>query len=414
MTSQTIQNLLDRTYSTHEKYKQIEKLTGENFNIFSILRKSQDELAHSRFIGNLLNSKGSHGQDSLYLELFIDIIQQKFDDSADNNQALNSLNELNLNSSRCIKEKWLGKIDSENETGGSIDLLITDGNTSFLIENKIWAEDQDKQLVRYGNAYSKAPIFYLTLFDSNEVSDASKGSLIENKDFFKISYETDILVWIQKCIEKSASKPIVRESLRQYEFLIKKNTLQNNSKIMEKDIIDVVLSSEQNTKAFENLVRAQKRLKYEISNQFVEDLKAKVKEQYKDYQFENKFKKDTNWDSFYLQNEYLRNYDLKISFSFFEAKSKTKLKYGFSKKGFKKDEEPFKSIIKSINKSKPNTNKRWLFSLNLEYYNNWESMDSLRKYKFDDDYKNQVLNYFMGKIDEMVQIVEKVKNNSNE
>lgn len=73
--------------------------------------------------------------------------------------------------------------------------------------------------------------------------------------------------------------------MRQYEFLIKKNTLQNNSKIMEKDIIDVLLSSEQNTKTFENLVRAQKRLKYEISNQFVEYLKAKVKEQYKDYQF---------------------------------------------------------------------------------------------------------------------------------
>lgn len=90
---------------------------------------------------------------------------------------MNSLNELNLNSSRCIKDKWLGKIDNENETGGSIDLLITDGNTSFLIENKIWAEDQDKQLVRYGNAYSKAPIFYLTLFDSNEVSDASKRYL---------------------------------------------------------------------------------------------------------------------------------------------------------------------------------------------------------------------------------------------
>ena len=81
-----IESLLSKVKLVVDKYDEIERITGEKYNIFSILGLSSDELAHSRFLANLLNPQGSHGQGDIYLKLFFECMREKFltsDDESD-------------------------------------------------------------------------------------------------------------------------------------------------------------------------------------------------------------------------------------------------------------------------------------------------------------------------------------------
>ena len=80
----SIQNLLTQVSSLSEKYDKILKETGEDFNIFKILKMESKEVkTHSAFLSELLNPKGSHGQNDIFLKLFIEVVKvdaiQRFD-----------------------------------------------------------------------------------------------------------------------------------------------------------------------------------------------------------------------------------------------------------------------------------------------------------------------------------------------
>ena len=75
---QTAIHLLKNISVIRNKYDEISKVTGDKFNIFSILHLESDEVRlHSRLIGELLNPNGSHNQKGLYLKLFIDAMPHK-------------------------------------------------------------------------------------------------------------------------------------------------------------------------------------------------------------------------------------------------------------------------------------------------------------------------------------------------
>ncbi|MBZ9628127.1 PD-(D/E)XK nuclease family protein [Psychroflexus sp. CAK1W] len=409
MVSTYCKNLIEKTNSILQKYHEIEKITGEKFNLFSILRKSEDELSHSRFIGNLLNPKGSHDQDSIYLNLFIETLVEKFEeDELKHRNKFESIISIDLNNAKCKTEAYIGKVDFKDEVGGSIDLIVTDNRCGFIIENKIWAQDQYKQLLRYSQAYPDVPIFYLSLFQDNQPAKNSVGNLKKDEDYFIISYENEISEWIEKCIKASATKPIIRESLRQYLFLIKKLTQQSRSKNMEKEIVGLLLNNEQNLDAFENLQKVNKEVKFEIMKTFVKNLNEEINLKYEGFDFVNNFKLKTHHDSFELQNQFLKNHNIKISFSFFHSSQKIKFGYGFSCKDFSKSKEPYISLINACKQFNGGSNSRWVFKKGLEY-SNWEDLNHLKKYQFDKDYKNQVNNYFLNKIDEMITIAEEVE-----
>lgn len=71
--------------------------------------------------------------------------------------------------------KYIGK--KTDGDGGRIDIIVTDGNgNAVIIENKIYAADQDKQMVRYHNYakhnFNAHNLFYLSLY--GEVHDGEK------------------------------------------------------------------------------------------------------------------------------------------------------------------------------------------------------------------------------------------------
>jgi len=245
-----IESLLSKVKLIADKYDEIERITGEKFNVFSILGLSSDELAHSKFIANLLNPKGSHGQGDIYLKLFLEGMQEKFSDNEEDfipaNSNFNSIDDFKTQDAICITEKHAGKVNFTENDGGRIDIYLKSGKDELIIENKIYAGDQHKQLKRYHTFAPQAPIFYLTRLDTDKVSDGSIDDLIEGIHVFSISYETDILNWIEKCVERSASIPFIRETLRQYVNLIKRLTNQETKGIMKEEIYELIKSSKEN------------------------------------------------------------------------------------------------------------------------------------------------------------------------
>lgn len=200
---------------------------GEFFNIFSDLNMMSDEVhLHSALLATLLNPYGSHGQKSVFLELFVSMVFQKIREA---------IWDFDWNMMTVEVEKNIGVVDED--TGGRIDLYITDGKHQIIIENKIYASDQDYQMKRYWNyATSRVPakpfkLIYLTL-DGHHPSQKSLGDLRES-DYLCLSYKTDIVHWLDECVSKTKDVAPVRETIKQYIRTI--NILTDNG--MEKDVL---------------------------------------------------------------------------------------------------------------------------------------------------------------------------------
>jgi hypothetical protein len=116
-----------------------QKSRGLNdYNIFTSLLKVHDEVRlHSRFLHSLLNPDGAHYQGPLFLELFLDVI---------------GLSDFGL-------DPHQASVFVEHD---NIDLYITDGERHVIIENKIWAEDQPDQIIRYIHSIAQDGIDLVT------------------------------------------------------------------------------------------------------------------------------------------------------------------------------------------------------------------------------------------------------------
>ena len=207
---------------------------GENYNLFSILSIERYELKHSALIANLLDSKGSHGCGDAFLRAFFEI----------------ALKDLAYPFEDCTPphsytEYYTGPI--AGDTGGRIDILVKSSHYGLIIENKIYAGDQDKQLTRYDN-YGKTTfgadrylLVYLTLYgyDASKESTATKSA--EEVGYLRLSYAEDILRWLEQCVQLADNKPLVRESLNQYIRTIKQLTYQDMNQEDIKKIIDLAV-----------------------------------------------------------------------------------------------------------------------------------------------------------------------------
>ena len=171
--NETLTEILYKISQTHNaETDRINKrrVQGELFNVFDIVGlKAEEVRLHSALLAELLYPKGHHGVSSLFLKAFLRVIDE---------------DEEFINCHHCssnIKERYIG-VKTKTE-GGRIDIIIEDGNHAIIIENKIYAPDQDNQLLRYYNyGRTKFPngfkLIYLTLHGS----DPSCGSL-GNKKF---------------------------------------------------------------------------------------------------------------------------------------------------------------------------------------------------------------------------------------
>lgn len=187
-----------------EKGVKILKDSSESFNIFEMLGQSSREMTHSAFIAGLLNPKGNHNAGPSFLDLFL----QKF-----------NLPHFDSNSAEVIVEKDCGKEredDKGNHLGGRIDIYLRDNDENIIvIENKIYASDQDYQLERYWNSTDcKAALIYLTL-DGHQPSARSIGNITNPTDIRCVSY-SEIKEWLKVCRHSEQCLEDVKFAILQY------------------------------------------------------------------------------------------------------------------------------------------------------------------------------------------------------
>ena len=262
-----------------EKTQQEEKRKrGENFNIFDVLGLSTSEVRlHSAFLGELLNPDGDHGLGDKFLKAFVEIIIKQVEPGF----------EIDTTTCNVRVEYPIGEIPEDYTEGGRIDLLIQDNNNhAIVIENKINAGDQYKQLLRYHNYAIKNSQKYVLLYLTKYGTEA-KGYSAENVDYKRIGYKDDILPWLQRCVEIAAIYPLIRETIRQYI-----TNLNEILCIMEQDNLKDflnILTAKENVSTTIDILSQREEICNKIREDFIGNLKSRLENELK-YEFTRKNK----------------------------------------------------------------------------------------------------------------------------
>lgn len=210
---------LFRDFSEANKtFSKILKEEAPYYNIFSILNiKHYETYVHTPFLKHLLDPKGSHEQTDFFLKSFIITILKKdfFPDDIDSIE---------------VKEEH-----SFNE--GRIDLFIRYSTKKkpfvLVIENKIYHHDEPQQISRY-NTYIrntlKIPngnyhIVYLCPRrkppSRHSISKDEYKCLVDELAITEISYQQDIVPWLENLIPELKKPSSLSEILKQYIETIK-------------------------------------------------------------------------------------------------------------------------------------------------------------------------------------------------
>ena len=243
---------LEKVKFISEKYK--ENKLSNRFNIFTTMFNGGEEVTlHSKFLYELLrNTENSE----VYLKLFLENLEES----------------IELNDYEIYREYR------------NIDLLIRTKEKAIIIENKIYADDQPKQLYRYYEIMKEEGIkpeniscYYLTL-DGKKPSNDSLNGLEVGKDVQLISYAFDINNWLEQCIKESVYIPSLREIIIQYKKLIFELTGQNEEGKSVMEIKKEIMKSKENFEAALDIIDAVTETKIEIQYSIWEELEAKLSE----------------------------------------------------------------------------------------------------------------------------------------
>ncbi len=197
-----------------ENYKQ-----GKDFNVFYVQGIAEDEVKVCRFIKELLDPRGSHGQGTVFLKSFarnVLKVEETFFSDEEYQKA------------RITREE---RIDNSRR----IDIVIRIKDRIFPLEVKIYAGDQERQCFDYYNYVCRkdpqTKVYYLTL-DGHEPSDESKMTLKENQ-YECIAFSEEILNWLDDCVKATELEQIypVRETIIQFRTVIRDLTGMQKGKL---------------------------------------------------------------------------------------------------------------------------------------------------------------------------------------
>jgi hypothetical protein len=388
-----ISNLLQQVSIIQKKYDDLAEYSGEHYNVFDILGVRSDELSHSTILTNLLDAKGKHGQKDIFLKLFIEQIHPLLEKS----RYSEYINSFDTENATAKKEISIGGVKYDTAEGGRVDIVVGSSHKHLVIENKIYAGDQDQQLLRYNNHYKNDPIIYLTL-NGDEPSKASKGDLVLGTDFICISYHTDLSNWLEKCIKEMANKPIIRETLNQYLFLIKSLTNQSNNNKMSEEIVKTMRLNIKSSFEISNNINELRKSLFssfieKFINMFSTEIEIKVDSEI--------WRKDK---SIHIKNKKWENLNIEI---YFLGENFTNICIGLipSLRGTKLDEQ-FKNkisvFLSNLNFGKNQNNGGWYFFQSFNVFANtnkaefWENING-------DEFVNKVfedVNLLLNSIDE--------------
>lgn len=230
----TLLEQINTVIQTDRQIKAERRESGEDFNVFEALAlRTAETRLHSPLIAALLDPRTNHGQRDQLLRSFIETI---------------AITDLGLDTQNCTVESEVCIGHEDQANGGRIDILVHDGQRAVVIENKIYAPDQDKQLIRYDTYARKRfgtnyRLLYLTL-DGKEPSTKSAGETNKRVRYINISYRTDILTWLDKSLYIARAHPALRETINQYRAIIAQLTANDMDSQTSKELVQIVTASE--------------------------------------------------------------------------------------------------------------------------------------------------------------------------
>lgn len=255
---ENIQKLLHKIHVVSVRNETIIEATGGRFNMFSILGVNHYENTHSGIIAEILNPFGSHGLKEKFLNEFVRLnISDDFD--------------FDCKNANVQREKYLGCL-------GRADIFIEqkDKRKAIIIENKIYAIDQNEQLMRYNeyalkNYHKKNyQILYLTL-DGSIASEYSCGEV----EYSTISYSKNIIKWMEQCAKISLHYPLVRETINQYINHLKQLTNQDMDTNNQKQVVEIIARKE-NVHSIASILNNQMAWKKEIITKYLQPALQKL------------------------------------------------------------------------------------------------------------------------------------------
>lgn len=241
-------------------------LSGEGYNLFQVLGDSRKEIMHSAMIASFLNPQGKHGQGVVFLEHFLDEI----------NIAHAYPGGFYPEGAFVVCEKAIGDVIQTDSglVGGRFDIFLEDKyGQKIIIENKIDAADQYKQIERYYKYDKRAHIFYLTL-DGRHPSKDSVGCC---NTFRCISYKKNVLGWLNRCISDDKVPVYLKETLMNYRNLLNNNVFNTSQKLDE--IVEVLTKDAETLDSAFAIAESIKSIKIKAQTVLWETLKEELKKQ---------------------------------------------------------------------------------------------------------------------------------------
>ena len=251
-----LDKLLENTKKTLLKNDENKKKDcgQDDYNIFSVLNLENREIYHSRFLADLLNPNGLHNQESLFLKNFLDIFPNKIPKNCDLKNTI---------------------ITTEEVTAyGNLDISIKNNDFYIIIENKVWAGDQDAQLYRYSKTThnGKEPIIIYLTPDGSSPSKNSLGNLTKD-NIIMLSYRKNIIEWIIK------SNEVISSTNKRISNLLKQYIETINFK--KEDIMNLDIKNEEISEYLflqKSLNQAIKNKQNELINSFFDKLSDRLSE----------------------------------------------------------------------------------------------------------------------------------------
>jgi hypothetical protein len=175
-----------------------------DFNIFYLTGIARDEVrTHSAVLANLLNPNGSHGQGELFLHSFL-------------NYCLNKYPDFPRPPEEVTPGRW-SAITEMPTRYGRLDVVIMNPAIGYLclIENKVDAYEQPRQLQRYWNwmetRYREFPhqaLVFLTI-------KGYEATTAWEFPYYRLSYKQDVPNWLESTVPEIQA-PVVKTIVEQY------------------------------------------------------------------------------------------------------------------------------------------------------------------------------------------------------
>jgi hypothetical protein len=187
----------------------INRSTSQTPTFLSLIGQESREMTHSAFIAALLDPNGVHGQGILFLRSFVGIFVPSMAASID-------YESVKVEVEKSLGEEDVDKLD--NPIGGRIDIYLEDKNNNVIVvENKIYAPDQPKQIARYWYSTLSAKhreVIYLTL-------DGHRPSSLSSVDEYQVhyilcSYSQHVIQWLSSCLGSIKNQPALSALIEQY------------------------------------------------------------------------------------------------------------------------------------------------------------------------------------------------------